>query len=210
MPTIPVPNGVMVEMIYTYNGQRMENVYYVSKGSPASAGDLVAIATVFKDWENVTARILRHGSCSLVLISLHALDSAGSPAYDLPVSPPLAGTQGNMAMPSYVTIAVKHTSGLGGRSYRGRSYWIGLASGYVTSTDLVTIAFSNSVTAAYNTLRANLATAGWTMEIVSRYSGIDSDKKPIPRVSGIMTPILASQCGIGLDTQRHRKLPQVV
>lgn len=205
MPTIPIPNGVTVEMIYSNASQRMENIYRVTKGSPATAADLLALWTLFKDWENTRARLDRNNNTVLVLISLTANDGPGAPFYEQAPSPTIIGSLGG-ATANVLSLAVKHTTGKQGRSYRGRTYLIGLSSTVQVNSDIVTPTFAAQLAGSYNLLRTTLLSAGWTFCVASLYSGVDPvTGKAIPRIAGILTPVLASTCEVGIDTQRHRK-----
>jgi len=210
MADIPIPNGIMVTMVYTLNSQRYVNVYHCTKGSPATLANLQAVAASFRSWENLTGKTIRALTSNLVLVSTKALDGPGSPVYDEIVNPFIAGTINSPALPSFCSLVVKHTTGLGGRSYRGRTYIGAIPSGSAVLPDLVTTAYSNSVTTAHNLLRTNLASAGYTLVIASKYHGVDGSGRPIPRVTGFMTPIINSEAGTALDTQRHRKLSGII
>jgi hypothetical protein len=206
--TIPVPNSVRVEMIYTLNSERVQNVYRVTNGSPATLANLQALWTLFRDWENVTAKGWRNGFASLVLISLTAEDGPGAPFYEAAVSPAIQGTQPLFAIPSLLTVCIKHITGMQGRSFRGRSYWVGLANSVPGNYNEITTSYANALAGVYTTLRTNLASAGWTFSVASLYSGVENlpgRKRAIPRAAGILTPIIASSCEIFIDTNRHRK-----
>lgn len=213
MPFIPIPNGVSVEMIYTMGTQRFENVYTVTKGTPATLADLNALVTLMRNWEQVTARLQRTNQVFLVQVDATALDAPGAPAVTVPVLPSIGGSQNNGITAGFITVAVKHTSGLSGRSFRGRSYWIGLGATDITFNDLLSQARVDAIAATYNTLRTNLLAAGWTFCIASKYSGVtivDGRRRAVPRAVGILTPVAASTAERGIDTNRHRKLPYQV
>lgn len=210
MADIKTVNGIMVTMVYVYNGQRIVNVYHATRGVPATFANLQAIAIIFRDWETSHNRNHKHTTASLVLVSTKALDGPGSPVWDLVVSPAIAGTRTNIAMPSYCTVAVKHTTGLGGRSYRGRTYLCALSAVDIIPPDTWHPAQVAAVNTSFAYLRTTLAAAGFTFCIVSKYSGVDGSGKAIPRMFGLITPIVASECGVGLDTQRHRKIAGIV
>ncbi len=210
MPDIPIPFGVRVEMIYLFGATRCQNVYHVTKGAAATSGDLTSLWTVFRDWEQNTARNFKSTNTALVLISLTATDGPGAPFYELAPNPNIFGSVAGTNVPSYTTIAIKHTSGKQGRSYRGRTYWIGLTTSLLATQDAISTANATALAGYFNTLRTNLATAGWQFCVASRYSGVNASGKAIPRASGILTPITASSCESYVDTQRHRKLPHQV
>jgi len=210
MPTIFTPNGVSVECIFTSGLSRVENIYHVTKGSPATGADLAALGLIIRNWENTTMAPLRHNSVSLVLIELTALDAAGAPTLLYTTGLPVVGTIAGSSMPNFNSVAIKHTTGVTGRSKRGRTYFIGLCPVHLLSADTITAAYVTSFTNAYNTLRTNLAAAGWTFVINSKYSGVTivgGRRVATPRANGIMQAVTASSVENAVDTQRHRKLP---
>lgn len=214
MAAIPVPNGISVEMIYTHSSQRVENVYWLRPVVIPSTPDLVAIATAFRDWEQATARLQRVNAVSLVLIVAADRSAVGMPIYELPVSPVITGSIApGTYMSPMVTLAVRHGTGLAGRSFRGRTYHIGLHTTLANADGTLPLATAASVAGIYNTLRANLLTAGYVLCVCSMYSGVqvvNGYRRPIERDAGILTPILLSSAENTLDTNRHRKLPQSV
>lgn len=211
MPTPPTANGVRVELIFQMGVHRMENVYHVTRGTPATLAQLTALWTTFRNWHDSWGRTLQHTSCQLVLISITALDGPGAPFHEAQVSPALVGLQVAAPMPTYVSFAVKHSTGKQGRSYRGRTYVCGLANSWGALPDGTTPANAATIANVWNTLRtAYLVPAGWTFSVLSLYSGVDDDGKAIPRAAGILTPVTGSSCEVNYDTQRHRKAPFVV
>lgn len=210
MPDIYTPNCASVEMIYQFQGERVENVYNVRRAAPPTEAELQALWTLMRDWEQNTARHFRSDSVNCVLISIRSLVGPGAPVWEAPVNPVIVGGIAQQQRLSFVTITAKHTTSLGGRSYRGRSYWIGVPEAQVLSGGVVSVAYANGIVNAYNTLRNSLAAAGWTFVVISRYSGVDANGKQIPRPQGIATPITATSVELGVDTQRKRKKPYQV
>jgi len=194
----------MVEHIFTMHGQRIENVYHVDAGHPATASDLVDILDVFDDWDNTWHRTQRVSNCALTLQVATALDGSGAPFLERPLTPARAGAiGGGEAFPSQVTVAVKLSTGLAGRSFRGRSFFCGLARA-ATSGDALNPANITAIVNIYDALRTTLAAAGFPLVVASKYSGVDVNGRPIPRVVGIMTPIITVSCEGYIDTQRRR------
>lgn len=210
---IPIPNGVMVELIYLIGTNRVENVYHVTRGTPATLAELQALWGTFRTWEDGTAKASRGGQASLIHIVCTALDSANAPIYEAAVIPPIVGSIVSTAMPDVVSVAIKHTSGQQGRSQRGRTYWIGLTQASIAGGGFILQAAATAFQGVYNTLRTQLAIAGWQFCVASKYSGvsvINGYRRPIPRDVGILTPITASSCETSIDTQRHRKAPHQI
>ena len=213
MSSIPIPFGVKCELIYLCGTQRVENVYYVTRGAIPTGAQLIALWTLLRDWENVTAKVQRSSQTQLVLIALTTTDGPGGPVYEAPVSPVIPGSNASGQFSCILSVAVKHTTGLAGRSYRGRSYWIGIPTNALANQESVSTTFANAIAACYTTLRTSLAAAGWTFCVASQYSGVaivDGRRRAIPRAAGFLTPITASSAEVGLDTQRHSKAPYQV
>src|SRR5215216_6152542 len=88
MPTILVPNTVMVTMVFVQFSQRQVNTFHVlCPGAPTPA-DLVAIKNVFVAWDrnsplvatNLAAQ--RSINATLVQVSCVSLHAVGAPVLD--------------------------------------------------------------------------------------------------------------------------------
>lgn len=210
MAFIPIPNGVQVEMIYTWQNQRVQNVYCVTKGSPANNADLSQVFTLFENWERNVARNRRHGLVACTQCDVTALDFVGAPVKSGIFFPTINGVLGTSPLPAFVSLVVRHTTGLSGRSHRGRTYHIGLTQGQAPLGDQISQGDADATATIYNTLRTTLLGSGWTFVVASRYSGVEivnGRRRAIPRAQGIMTPVVQSVAERYLDTNRHRKLP---
>lgn len=210
MAFIPIPTGIQVEMIYTWQNQRMQNVYCVSKGTPATTGDVAQVFALFESWERNVAKNRRHGLVACTQCDVTALDAIGAPVKSGIFFPTINGALGTNPLPAFVSLAVKHTTGLSGRSFKGRTYHIGLTTGQAPLGDQISQADADSTATIYNTLRTTLLASGYTFMVASRYSGVtivNGYRRAVPRAVGIMTPVVQSVAERYLDTQRHRKLP---
>jgi hypothetical protein len=120
------------------------------------------------------------------------------------------GGNGGFAQPPFVTLAIRHITNTAGRSHRGRTYWIGIYDGMRTTPESILQVTADTLAGYYNTLRTQALAAGFTFVVASRYSGVtlvNGRKRAVPRVNGIMTPIVSSIAERFLDTNRHRKVP---
>lgn len=197
---IPVANTASVELIYTVNGIVAENVLHVQKGSPYSLADLQAVRGIFDTWDNNTWRVDRANSATLNRIRSKALDSTGSPMEDYFLPTPRAGTFNSATLPSNVTWAIKLSTGLTGRSYRGRLYVVGLTAGHQAGTgNTVNTTWAARMVASLNTLLSTLASAGHTLGVVSyRANGAW-------RTSGVFTAGVSwVAVDYNFDSQRRR------
>lgn len=216
MPTILTPSVVMCELIFTHYATRIENVYHVKvpAGAPTVA-DLNAIRAVFTDWHSPASgtglRQIQSTICGLAMQRLTSLHSIGAPVVEHVPSPVLFGTVAGNYEP-HRTLCVKWSTGLGGRAYRGRTYHCGLPYG-VGADGLIAPATIATMQTVYASLITKLATAGYTLCVVSKYQGVqmvNGYRRGIPRSQGVATPIVSVSIERGIDTQRHRKFPHNV
>lgn len=96
-----------------------------------------------------------------------ALDSGASPMEDFAVTPSINGAVVTASAPNSITFAIKLSTGLTGRSQRGRWYVVGVpGTAVVTGIDIAT-GSANAWVAALNTLIANLTSNSTPMVVTS-------------------------------------------
>lgn len=199
MAFIPAPDTAELVATYTMpNGNQAKNVlnFRDTLLQGWDAATLQALITAYVNWENATAKALRSSQVSLT--SVLARDMSVQNGAVVEQAAAIPGTNAGANMPSNVTLSVKHVTGLAGRSFRGRTYWIGLSETMVTG-DFVIVATGNAIVAAMNALRTTLQPQGFYFVIVSRYSN------NAPRTTAVVTNVLASQViDMRVDTQRRR------
>jgi hypothetical protein len=203
MPFIPAENVARLEMVYSYFGSTIENVYHVLNEAGWDESSLTALASTFQTWEDDEASPLRSNDISLVTIRATDLTTETSPGIEVPVSPPITGGNVVAGLPGNVTASVKMLTGLRGRSFRGRSYFVGLGENQVTGNALVE-ATRDAIVDAYETLAASLIGEDWALVVLSLFSGVDEEGHPIPRVAGVPTPITSFSMDLNTDSQRRR------
>lgn len=198
-PFIPAPNCASVELIYSHASEVSENVFHVSKGSPYTLAQLQALRATVNAWDAASGLTGRVTAAQLVRIRTKALDTNTSPIEDFYLPAPRAGSLAGNEMPLNVALCIKLSTGLAGRSYRGRWYW-----GHLSSLSLQDVGhvLPSSVTGyvgLLNTLIANLASAGHTMVVLSFRNN------NAWRATAVATPIL-SAVGVdnSLDSMRRR------
>lgn len=197
MPFIPVPNTARVELRYTQNDQQIANVFHVEAEAPLTVGDLSNIGSTFVEWWGEHLDIVS-SAVTLREIDLRDLSTASGLGILYNTGLPLTGATLSPPMPNNVTLAIKWGTGLTGRSFRGRSYHVGLCESQVTQSQLESSVVP-TILASYNALPSLVTTNGYTMVVVSRYAN------NAPRVTGVTTPILnAAYADTVIDSQRRR------
>jgi hypothetical protein len=173
-PFIPVPNTCLIEMVYTVNGQIVENTFHVRKGTPFTGGQLNSLCDSFASWDTANWRANRVAAAVLTNIKGRALDSAIAPVGQATVAAglPHVGIRGGTLVPNSVCFAVKLLTGLAGRSTRGRIYALGFGIGDITAgTNDIIAALANNYVSNINTLIANITALGYTLCITSYRTG---------------------------------------
>lgn len=199
MPFVEVPNTVEVVPQFTYDLQKVANVHHVEKGSAWTTADMEAVAAAYIEWWDTTMKTgYAPTTLSLNSVIVRDLTTQSAPALEFTIGLPLVGTVA-AALPNHVTAAVKWITALRGRSFRGRTYHIGLAEGHVLNNQLA-IAVINGLLAAYEGLQAALegTPAGGDMVVVSKYTG------GAERDTGVTTPIIGVSLDSTVDSQRRR------
>jgi len=202
MPFIPVPNTAEAVLRYVQDGQKLANVFHAEWPAPPSIVELSDLALDLRDWWIANMRPIVGNNVTLEQVAAKSLHSAGAPAVEFPV-PAGTGADPAPALPNCCTVTVKWLTGLAGRSFRGRSYHVGLTEAQVTNNNIIPASLS-VIAAAYNLLIPALTQATRTMVVVSKYSGVDALGRPIPRSAGVTTQITESFMDAVVDTQRRR------
>jgi hypothetical protein len=199
MPFIPVPDTAEVVLTFTGpNGNFMKNVINVREATLVSwtPALLQGVIDLVQNWHNTTAKLRQSNQISLVSILARDLNTVDSFVVEETMT--VVGSVASPAMPANVTFCVKGLTGLAGRSFRSRTYWIGLAESMVAG-DFVATVDADAIVAAMNTLRANLNTQGINPVVVSRFTN------GAPRVTGVATDISNyAKTDNRVDTQRRR------
>lgn len=206
MPFVPVANTIQVDVLYLLAGQRVENTLYFEDPEGWNIGKLI---TFLGDLSTlIQTDLLPALASSIQLIELigRLLDTASSIGFSLPVTPPVSGGVSGNAAPNNVTYTISFKTGLTGRSFRGRNYVPGLAAGSFTENTIAS-GTRTAILAFYSALMAMASENGSPWVVVSRYSGVDSDGKPIPRVAGVTTNVASVTTFDNTADSQRRRLP---
>lgn len=201
MPFIPIPDGVKVCMRFNNCDQLACNVFHVKVTEEITEAVLNAIGAIFKNWWVTSMKPNVPPDISLEAVEVTDASVSGGLGVEYTTGLPVTGSNSNPPMPQNVTAAVKLTTGHTGRSYRGRSYVVGLPNSFRDNKGHLTSAAQTAIDTAYEALIDALQAATWDLAIASLYSG------GAPRAAGILTPVIAASVNLALDSQR-RRLPE--
>lgn len=198
MAFIPAPGCAEVAVCYNEFDQAIQNVFHVHKSTPFDLAGLHDLAEMFQGWQETDIAPLQSSSVGCSLIIARALDSETAPAIEYTENLPVVGGQTtDPGLPANVTVAVKWNTGLRGRSYRGRTFHIGLCEGMVNGNK-VNEAPAAAILGAYQTLLSMLSLSTMDLVVLSKYA----DKAP--RTVAVATPIIGCSVDEWVDSQRRR------
>ncbi len=168
-----VPDTAEIDILYTLNGEVVQNVYYARLPGGYALTDLQAIADIIDLQVHGTWKPQAPAEAIYIRTEVRGLAFEN----DLVATQALStgpGTHSSAALPNQVTFSIKKTSGLTGRSARGRTYWIGVPTNVLQpgNENLVSSTWAVAVVAAIGFFRAVIASVGlWEPVLVSRFTG---------------------------------------
>lgn len=199
MTFIPAADTAEVVMEFTYpEGNKAKNVYNVREANITSwdATALGVLADLFEDWDDTDCSGTRAATVVLTRIVARDISSANGAIVERVVNIP--GTVASPPLPANVTFAVKALTGFAGRSFRGRTFWVGLSEQIVTN-DTLSTTFVDYIVGAMDALAADLLANGWKHVVVSRFAS------GAPRTAAVVTDIISyGVTDATVDTQRRR------
>lgn len=200
MTFVPVLNTVQTNLKFVGpNGQTVENILYWVRDTAWTVGDLADLAIAIATRWNAGPRAQTIASYALNSVYARDLTTENSAVYENFIVPPAAGTRAGNNMPANVTWAIKFSTGIAGRSFRGRNYLVGLAEAEITG-DYISSTYGAAYLAAWSAMIAAVETDADVIHcVVSRYSN------GVPRVAGLATPVISyGSADLRVDTQRRR------
>lgn len=205
MPFVPVDKTAMVEVRMDLKGQSIENTLYFKRADAVSLSNLAALANDVFLWWTGGYDTLVSPNCRLKEIVCTDLTSAIGPSFTLDGGDN-TGSLSGFELPNNAAICVSFRTGNRGRSFRGRNYVSGLTDAVMADTNVITSGYSTNLRTVYAQLLPEDFDLAWTWVVVSRYSGVNpTTKKPIPRTTGLATPVLSvTLTDPYIDSQRGR------
>lgn len=198
MAFIPATNVLKADMIYNHIGQFCSNTFYALMAGSPSLTDLTDYAGTLVNWFDTQLQPLVSNGTALTKVLVRDMTVESGAAIEFTTDLPMSGTGGS-ALPGNVTVASKWSTGLAGRSFRGRTYLVGLPVGNnTTNANLLDAGYLSDLQDAYTALIADITADDRTFVVASFYHD------NAPRVSAVMTEIIAVTVNNQLDSQRRR------
>lgn len=198
MPFIPVPQVCQAELIFRWDNAIVENVHHFSAEGPFTTAEMVDLGEFLISWWDTNFQTSAPTNLQLINVRLTDLTTETSPVVNVVDGLPLVGSAVAASLPNNVTCVFTKRTQLRGRSFRGRTYHIGLNEAEVTGNTVGSGTISAYVT-NYNYLRTfSINDFSWELCVVSRYADHQ------PRAFGLATPVLTFTSDGIVDSQRRR------
>ena len=201
MAFIPVPDTAQINIVYSLDGQTVENVvYYKHDGTPTLA-DLTNITDAVAAYIRTSLMPALSSAIQLIRVVGVLLDVADGLIVTNTVSLPLAGGDSDAVLPNNVAFCISLRTGNRGRSFRGRNFIPGIAESHVVKSELNSTA-AGGLVSAWGGLLAVGTSSGWTMVVVSRFHN------HLPRTTGVATPVQSIFAIDNVVDSQRRRLPK--
>jgi hypothetical protein len=199
MAFIPVLACVQARLQYDNGaGILAENVLYFATTSAPTETDLTDIGDLLHTWVlDSLAPVLSAGWFVNGAV-LRAMNEAEGIEINYQDGFPLQGGAAGTVAPNSASYTVTWSTGLVGRSARGRTYGVGLIMPNIVSGNRLSDAARAAFQLRWEALRADMETAGHALQVVSFQEG------GVPRTEGRKLPALATNVRFPLATQRRR------
>lgn len=198
MPFIPVPATAEFHVSFTMSGQICENVLHFKRLLDYTVPQLSAVCQGIADAWNNNFKSFIPNTITLNHIEAFGLHSESAPGTTFTLAPlPATGLNATPQLPNNVTLAIKWLTASRGRSFRGRTFHIGLSETAIDGNNVNAPALTALTTAYASWLGVGLTT-GDQMVVVSRFHN------NAPRAIGIATIVTNFAIDTVVDSQRRR------
>lgn len=196
-----VPNTAQIDIVFTQNSVIMQNSFYATHPGGYNLADLEALAADIDMAVPVTWLPRLPSDCTYLRTDVRGLDTEN----DLVASDDSSSADGDdptSPLPNNVTFSIKKTSGLTGRSARGRTYWPAIPNDKLLAADENTLiaSYITNIVGAVDSIRTNINGVGtWEAVLVSRFA------EGVQRDEGVTFPWVGTTfVNDVVDTQRGR------
>lgn len=194
-----VPNTAEAAVTFNMQGVPVIMTFYAQRSLGYNEAQIAALAAAVDDWAGDQVRPLISSQVTYVATNVRGLDAEN----DLQATSAVGAGAGGLVqtpLPNNVALAVKRSSGLTGRSARGRVYFPGLTVNALgTNENFFTTTIVDDIVEVLNALRVILEAIGWIEVIVSRY--INNTK----RSEAVVFPVtFYTATDLRVDSRRDR------
>lgn len=175
-----------------------ENIHYFATTSVPTLSEMEDIGDLYAAWALEDWAPMASGNWRLINFALRAMNEEEGLQYNHSLGSGIPGTDNSGGNPMQVSYTITWSSGLVGRSARGRTYGVGLPLGALETFNRLKDVNRNAYQINWKALMDQAAAAGHAMQIVS------FSEDGVARTEGRKLPIVACNVRFPLATQRRR------
>jgi len=198
MARIPTENVAEATMTFLQDGQYLINKHHYKNTAGWDAGSLNNLGTALVEWWDNDVKSIVAPNVSLIAVDVIDLTEDSLLGISVTTGLPVVGTDPSVALPNNVTLAIKKGTGLIGRSYRGRTYHIGLTEAEVTGNTV----HGPTVTALLNAYEGLKQPLGVLIPV--DLCVLSEVENGAPRTAGVCTEVTGFGVDPVIDSQRRR------
>lgn len=191
------PGVARFAMEFLWQGELAVNVYHAWYESAWTEADLSDVCGALKTWWDTDLKSEVSSTVSLEVIRARDLTTETGVQLDYTSGLPIEATSSAASAPNNCTFAVQWRTDKSGRSYRGRTFHVGLTSTKYASNQL-TVPNQTEFEEIYGGLPEAISTAGYTMVVLSRYAN------GTQRSQGTHEAVTSCRINRVLDSMRRR------
>jgi len=194
----PVPNSAKLEAIYSWNGATCVNVHYYHNESPFNSNTLFDLCEAYFNWFDDYGKLLCSNEANLMSIratDVHVEDGEG---IDYSSGLPIAGNNVTNSVPNNVAACISWHTPYRGRSFRGRTYHIGMPSAKVLGS-LIIAGHVTELKDTYQLLMTLSGSYGTYNKVIVSYFNNGTR-----RAAGLPTDVTSVSVNNVVDSQRRR------
>lgn len=200
MAFVPVPDTLMAEIRYLYDGEQAENTLYFKYADTPIITDAEDLADALHSWRDTELKGIQASSACLREIYITDLSAEDSFTHARVTSPVECGEAAGQGLPNNVTTCVSFRTHSRGRSFRGRNYFIGLTESQV-DVNIVGGSTLAAIQGAWAAIPSYISSLGCTWVVVSRFAD------GAPRTTGVTTAITSVATVDNIVDSQRRRLP---
>jgi len=199
MPFQPAPGVAKIAMNYSWANEQCISTFHVKTDAAWSAEFVENLANVCVQWFQLIGRDVMSEQVTLISVQVRDLSTEFAAYFEAFPVVDNVGTLTSPSLPMNVALAVKWTTGLTGRSTRGRTFHPGLTEADAVNGTIVE-ASRLAIVAAYRALfeGINAEDSDWHMSVLSRV------QDGVPLAEAIAYEILDLGADTLLDSMRKR------
>jgi hypothetical protein len=198
MAFVPFEDTIKLEGVFSWGGQICENVHYFKVDATPDVALCEELAAEYIQWWNQWMMSVVSTGAALTKVKCTIMEAENSPGIEYSTGLPSVGADASPSMPNNVTIAVRWVTALRGRSYRGRTYHIGLTENSVVHNGLLPAALTQLLNGYTELIGLTTSVGPAALCVASRVSN------GVERTAGLMTPVDSVVIDGTIDSQRRR------